>query len=431
MINEAKIPLYDMVLSLSNAMDWLNPALVEHHNMVAYTAYQIAVELGLPDDLQSELVLAGALHDSGALSLQTRMDAIEFEAPEETGDIQEHADLGFRLLKDFEPFTNAALIIRYHHLPWQDYLKNASETAVPVGAHILHLADRIAVLVDRNREILGQVPEIVARIEARSGTAFGPQFVEAFKRLTPKEYFWFDMVSPSVGAILSRSARLPRVELVPDELLKLAKLFAHIIDFRSPFTATHSSGVAASAEALAHLMGFSERECQMMHIAGYLHDLGKIAVPNEILEKPGPLTLDEVRTVRCHTYHIFRVLEPIADLKTVNEWASFHHEYLNGRGYPFKHKAGDLSLGSRVMAVADVLTAVTEQRPYRDGMAREGALECMKDMAESNALDARVLSALMANFDDVNTIRRRAQLAAIGEYQTFRGDAAPGAWEPQ
>src|SRR5690606_8284531 len=111
-----------------------------------------------------------------------------------------------------------------------------------------------------------------------------------------------------------------------DELIKLSEVFAYIIDFRSPFTANHSLGVAQVARKLAELAGFSENECKMMLIAGYLHDIGKLAISNEILEKPEKLETDEFNIIKSHVFYTYRTLESIKEFETINIWASLHHE---------------------------------------------------------------------------------------------------------
>jgi len=281
----------------------------------------------------------------------------------------------------------------------------------------------VAVLINKQEEILGQTKGICERIQENSGKMFMPELVDVFGSLPVKEYFWLDAASPSIGSILSRRVRLETIELDIEGLLSLAKLFSHIIDFRSRFTATHSSGVAASSEALSRLVGFSERECRIMRIAGYLHDLGKLAVPAEILEKPAKLTEDEFNVIRSHTFYTYRILETIGDLDLINTWASFHHERLDGSGYPFHHKGQDLSLGSRIMAVADVFTAITEDRPYRKEMPSERALQVLQQMADNSILDSNIVSLLRLHFDEINSIRIAAQAEASEAYQEFRQQA--------
>ncbi len=416
MIIEPRVPLFDLIECLSKAMDLVCPSLVNHHERVAYIAYCIGTEASIDRIELGNIVLAGALHDSGALSINDRLKALQFDIDD---DASEHAELGYLLLRNFEPLRTVARLVRYHHVPWSLNDKTEQEIGeeIPLGSHVLHLADRIAVLIHQHGEILGQVSEIRTRILERCGTLFAPHLVEAFLELAEREVFWLDAASESVGAILKEMAGLDATELGLDGMLSLSNLFRQIIDFRSRFTATHSLGVAASAEALAREFGFSDRECLMMRVAGYLHDLGKLAVPSDILEKAGPLTSDEMGIVRSHTYYTYRILEPIPGLGIVNAWAAFHHERIDGTGYPFHHKGQDLSLGSRIMAVADVFTALTEDRPYRAGLPKREVLGVLRDMAKGGALDNTVVEVLERRYRGIDAARISAQTTAGQEYQ--------------
>jgi HD-GYP domain-containing protein (c-di-GMP phosphodiesterase class II) len=155
----------------------------------------------------------------------------------------------------------------------------------------------------------------------------------------------------------------------------------------------------------------------MMRVAGYLHDLGKLAIPAEILEKPGKLTVDEFNVVKKHPFLSFHVLEPICDLDVINAWASFHHERMDGTGYPFHHEAADLPLGSRILAVADVYTALAEDRPYRRGLDQRESLKLLQIMAGEEKLDKEIVSTLLAHSGEVDTRRSAAQAPAEAEYE--------------
>jgi len=415
MQEKLNIRIPDMIMCLSKAIDLVSPLVADHHKRVAYIASSIAAEMGLSKEEQNDLIIAGSVHDAGALSLKDRLDTLNFEIKSP----QSHAELGYLLIRKFEPFSKIAPMVRYHHVPW-NYGKGAElkgET-VPVGSHILHLADRVSVLIKRQKAVVGQVQGICEKIEGASGKMFMPDLVDAFKKLSERESFWFDAVSPEVSSVLEREARLGTIELDMDGLLELGRLFSRIIDFRSRFTAVHSSGVAVCAEALACLAGMSAQECRMMRLAGYLHDLGKLAVPAEILEKPARLTKSEFNTIKSHTFYTFRILENIGSLDVVNTWASFHHERLDGKGYPFHRK--ELSLGSMIMAVADVFTAITEDRPYRKGMPYNEALQVLKGMASSSQLNEDLVLILSRHYDEMNSIRSSAQKEASEEYRKFR-----------
>lgn len=414
MIKELQVSLSDLIICLSEAMDLVSDALVNHQKRVGYLALRLAAELGLSPEEQNDLIFAGALHDCGIFSLQEKLDILRFDSPT----LSNHAEIGYQLLKSFSPLYRAALFIRYHHLPWQD--GRGSERlgeAVPMESHILHLADRIDVLVNKNREILGQVQGIREKIHQQSSSMFIPRLVEAFEELAAKEFFWLNLSSPFIDTILFHRGTMSTIELDWRGLMSLTNLFCRIIDFRSPFTVTHSTGVAASAEALSCLAGFSERESRLMKVAGFLHDLGKLVVSSEILEKRAKLTEEEWNIIRSHSFYTYRILESISDLEMINLWASFHHERLDGQGYPFHYRQPDLPLGSRIMAVADVFTAMNEDRPYRRGLDKETVLQLLGEMTENQGLDPAMVFLLKKNYDHINWIRTEAQAASHREYQ--------------
>ncbi|MBI5632171.1 MAG: HD domain-containing protein [Nitrospirae bacterium] len=410
-----KIRLVDLMICLSDAMDFIDPSVVDHHKRVAYIAHSMAAEMGLPLAQQKEIVLAGALHDIGAFSLAERRNTLAFEVLNP----HRHAENGYALLKLFSPLSLVASMVRYHHVPWDDGSgREHKGQEVPLSSHMLHLSDRIAVLINRKKEILSQANRICRTIQANAGRLFSPELVDVFRTLSEKEYFWLDLASPSIQTILSQRLRTARIGVTSKDMLGFSQLFSRIIDFKSPFTATHSSGVAASAEFLAGKLGFARQECTAMRIAGYMHDLGKLAVPVEILDKPSQLNRREFNVVRHHTFYTYRILEPIAALQTINAWAAFHHERLDGSGYPFHLKEKDLPLGSQVMAVADVFTALTEDRPYRLGMKRPETLRVLDDMRKRSALNGQIVAVLGEHFDELDAIRMAAQADARTKYQT-------------
>ena len=415
-VGKPRIPLFETVVGLSNAMDLVNPGLVDHHKRVAYIALSIGAEMGLSYGEQTNLLWAGLLHDSGAISLK---ESLGYTTSARM-DPEKHAKLGYLLFRDFEPFSEVATLIRYHRTPWGDGAgKEGDGNGVPTGSHILHLADRVAVLLRDQKKVLHQAEGIAKEITAGRGEIFAPEIVQVFEGLADREYFWLDATSPSISSILERRSVSVIVELDMTQLIDLAKLFCRVIDFRSRFTSTHSSGVATTAEKLFALVGSSETEAAMMRAAGYLHDLGKLAVPLEILEKPGGLTNEEFRIMKTHPFHTYRILESIDNLHTINEWASFHHERLDGTGYPFHRKSEGITLGARIMAAADHFAAMTEDRPYRPGMPASQVLRIMEEEVGSMRLDPDVVSTLAKHSDEVNDVRITGQTTAYTEYQEF------------
>lgn len=411
------IPIFDFVLCLSEAVDMISPLVADHHKRTAQICYSLGKQLHLPEPDLRTLVIAAALHDVGGLTKGDRLSALDFEYQDPYG----HSVLGYLLLKPFLPFAEVANVIRFHHVAW-DNGKGATFDGikVPMLSHLLQLADRIAILIDVNRDVLLQANNIVEKINVQSGTRFVPEHLEALLALRDKEYFWLDSVYMKDLNYLGRRIDFQEISLTEDDFLGLTNVFRRIIDFRSPFTATHSAGVAATAEALAMKLGFSGEDQKLITLAGLLHDLGKLAVPTEILEKPGLLTEEEFDLVKRHTYYTFHLLEPLKIMDIIRQWGALHHERLDGKGYPFHINEDELSLGSRVVAVADIFTALTENRPYRAGMDGAQAFKIITEMVGRGNLDTRVVSALEKNLALIDNERKMAQKSAVDEYQRFK-----------
>jgi HD-GYP domain-containing protein (c-di-GMP phosphodiesterase class II) len=231
--------------------------------------------------------LSRASCTTSALSRTERLRTVGFDY----ADVFTHCEPGYLLLKQFPPFSEIAGIVRLHHHEWRD---GAGATylgeLVPLESHIIHVADRAAVLVDRSAPVLDQRDRIVERIVASSGSRFLPEAVEAFERLSREEVFWLDLVSQPAGATLGGPIATERISaLEGPDLASFARMLSRIVDFRSVFTATHTAGVAATAVALGGLLGMDEGHVARIGLAGSLHDVGKLVVPTEILEKAGPL----------------------------------------------------------------------------------------------------------------------------------------------
>lgn len=426
--DDLSIPLFDMMDSLSTALDLINPVLGDHHKLTCYVACCIAKELGYDDDAYNALFSAAILHDIGAIALSERMKLLEFEDRSP----HLHGELGAILLTKFAPFRAFAPLVKFHHVPWREGDgKEFRGEQVPMGSHLIHLADRVAVLVNRAEPIFDQVTDIRDRIAMQSGPTFVPEMVDAFLETSRREVFWLDLVHRDLVKVLQRQSRLPNVALNVDNLMELSRFYALIIDTRSRFTATHSSGVAASAEKLAQLAGLDQLRAKKVRIAGYLHDIGKLAVPDAILEKNGSLDLNEWRTVRSHTYYTFQILDAVKGLQDIAAWAADHHENLDGDGYPFRHTATELPLESRILAVADVFTALAEDRPYRDGLDSVEVMKILAEMVEDKKLDAGVVSMLCDNYAELEAVRQSAQVAEQLElsdfWDTARRDISAGA----
>ncbi len=413
--------LADLVLAISDTVDLVHPSFHDHHKRVAYVAHALATELGWPAQRKAELLMAGLLHDVGALSQRERLDLLRFEADFRLPPDEAHGEIGYRLLRRFEPFVPLAEIIRHHHAYW-DQAGALGDVGVGLSldSSAIFLADRIEILLEDDRPVLGQVSEIRERIEAESGGMFAPELVEAFEALSHREYFWFGLVDRDLYGNLAHVLAAHEGRLDQHQLPALARLLCQLVDYKSRFTATHTAGVAAVAHRLAQLAHMTDETCTAVELAGQLHDLGKLAVPSDLLEKPGRLEPEEFHLVQSHVFHTHRILSRIEILEDIEPWAARHHERLDGRGYPFHHAAPALPEPARVVAVADVFTALTEERPYRSAMPVSRALAIVDEQVADGHLDGDVVQLLTRHRQDLDDARAVAQQEARMEYQLLQ-----------
>lgn len=414
--------LYDLLMCITKAVDLVSPEVTDHHQQVAYLTYHIADVLRLSLEQKRSLITAAFLHDVGAIASQDKLDLMEVEHEH----IHDHALLGAKLLADFPVFADVSTVIKFHHVPWDNGAGRVFRGEnVPMMSHILHLADRIAVRIRRGECIISQIQPIKEYVQRERGSLFVPEYADAFLSICDREALWLDLTYQPAASDIVDISTLSAVRLTVDEVVDLTRIFARIIDFRSSFTAMHSAGVAAAAVKLAELSGLSEDECKMMNIAGNLHDIGKLAIPREILEKQDKLEPAEYDVIRSHSYYTYRLLKPVEGFGEITQWAAYHHEKLNGRGYPFRLEAHSLSLGARIMAVADIFTAITEDRPYRTGMPKERAEAVLTSMVNSGGISPEICSLLLRNYGTVAGARRSAAEKAVDSYARFLQGSVP------
>jgi len=407
----------DLVMGLSRVVDLVNPFINSHHQRVAFIAGVIARECGLPETDVNDVVAAAALHDIGVVA---EKEFKELANPEFAGHEYGHGYVGHLLFKNQNCFGNISQMIRYHHEKWNHGKASYDLGAkLPEGALIIHLADRVDIMTDRNKSALEQKAVVMEKIASMKGRWFKPSHVDAFMHIAEKESFWFNLEEPDKYRLIKRDYRFNTLVLGSGEILEISKLISRIIDFRCSFTSTHSAGVAKSASILAEMCGMDADSVRNMEIAGYLHDLGKLAVLPDVLYKNGSLNVSEQRMIKKHTYYTYYALNCFEIFDNIKEWASFHHETLDGNGYPFHVKGDRLDLGCRIMAVSDIFTALTEDRPYRAGMDNEGVISVLDELVRKNKIDARVVGVLKDNYQLINTERDKAQSAAAESFNNF------------
>jgi putative two-component system response regulator len=205
--------------------------------------------------------------------------------------------------------------------------------------------------------------------------------------------------------VVVRCRSLLRVKRLLDELDSAEAVvfgLARTMEAKSPYTFGHSERVAEYATLLAERAGVSEEDRHMLHKGALLHDIGKICVPDAILDKPGPLTPDEVIVVRQHTVQGAHILEPLKSIRRVVPLARWHHERLDGRGYPDGLSGSQIPFLVRILSVADVYDSCSSRRPYRPAISHEQSLEILHQEAFEGGLDPELVQ-MFCQVIDQNT----------------------------
>jgi putative nucleotidyltransferase with HDIG domain len=366
--------------ALTSVMGSAKGYLRDHGPIVAMLASQLGKELGLNKAQCSELFFAAVLSDMGMVGLAE--DAWENPAPELTPDVRErvqkHPRRSEERVRGVPHLEDLAPLLRHHHEWWNGsgYPDRLKGEEIPLGARILRLADTVAALGQPrpHRGPLG--PEEVAEVvESSTGEEFGPEIAKCYLTLhragqIPK----FDAQAYRHTVLRAAESLLPE-EVSPLSTSQLLTIVANLIDAKDPYTAGHSRRVSVLAVAVAEQLELNPATRSALWAGGYLHDLGKLAVPLRVLAKNGRLSDEEFDYIKAHPTEGAEILEGIPTLQHLTAGVRYHHERWDGRGYPEGLSGERIPLVAQIMAVCDAYDAMTSKRAYRDSCPPEQAFE--------------------------------------------------------
>lgn len=376
-----RIALKSALMLTSRVIQVINPELHRHMQRTALIALELALATELSRQQQQTIFCAALLHDIGVLGdkrvISSLNDIDNLDDP--------HQQRGAEMLSGLATLAPILPIIRDHH--FSPSHRGSQEQ------HIVYFADVFERLLSDDKSATTYKTAVIDKFRSLY-QEIDPALCQTLCQLAQKEHFWLHLHPGHIQRMLDIIGPISDVYIDIDGLKDICLLIAKVVDTYSSFTASHSLMVGKISRMLAAYTGLSDLECQKIEIAGYLHDIGKVYIPLAILEKQGELDAEELLLVREHSYMTGEILSAFSELGEIINWAANHHEKLDGSGYPLHLNKDYLQLADRIIAIADIFTALTEERPYRHGMSHKQALRLIEIDVINGALDDNVYRVL-------------------------------------
>ena len=386
----------------------INNKIMQHGEVTGYILYKMMeYENAYTDQhyTEQELVdytMLGILHDIGLYKEDNVKNVSDFE----TKNLWPHSIYGFLFLKYLSPMGDKAEIVLYHHLDYNRHSMIQSRYMHVID--LLSLADKMDTFLHLKDEKLGQDYFNKYRDVKFSGAAMD-LFQKAEKRYGITENLVNGKYREELDVLLAKRAFSEQYKRGFLEML------VYTIDFRSEHTVIHTLATVNFAEQLGRLSRVSGKDLRDLHYGALLHDLGKIAIPLNILESTGRLSDDEMKIMKAHVRITEMILEGVVD-DAVLQIAVRHHEKLDGTGYHKGLSAADLTLTQQIIAVADILSALYGKRSYKEAFSKEKILDIMNSDADRGKINRNVVTSLERNYDNIIKEFEKEKENTIGLY---------------
>ena len=393
-----KIELTTFIQSMSAALDFAEAEIIQasrnHGKRVGVISNLMAVKAGMGKEELFALTQAAVLHDC-ALAEYLNDELSSGGRSLDELKMADHCIAGEKMLLKLPVYRLVRGAVLYHHERADG--KGAlgkTDAETPLAAQIIHLADVVDVVFSLETVDPEKYRAIMEWLELEKGKIFSEYCGDLFRSAVSYETMC-SITGEGCRAVL-RTMLPPFPDEVSTEVLReMSSFFAKITDYKSHFTWRHSMGIAEKAEKMGEYYGYDREMCDKLYIAGALHDIGKLLISNDILEKPGKLSSSEYKEIQNHALGSWELLSDIKGLEDICRWASLHHEKLDGSGYPFGYTAAELDKNERLLACLDIYQALVEERPYKSGLSHSEAMDILNKMGREGQLDQSIL-------DDVN-----------------------------
>lgn len=399
--------LSDGLRAIQKAFDLADPRLKGHGEQTAFLMWRMLDRLGCTRARMVSLTTAALFHDMGAYKTDVGHSFSEFELLNTAS----HCVYGYLYTRFYSPFPSFAPVILYHHMGY--LYKQYIDSSFLTDSLLLNLSDRVSFV------FLTQENPDLSFLNALSGIDFDPKHVSAFLEADREEGLLRALKDGSYHEKLHAFWR--ETALSRSEVMRYARMLMYTIDFRSEQTVTHSISVTSLSKLLCGLLGLDHVDTSIVTASAMLHDIGKITTPVEILEKKGPLNEEEMAIMKKHAHASYEILKELG-FDNIALIASSHHEKLDGSGYPRGLKGDEIPFYSRILAVADILSALIGERSYKGPMPKGQVTAILGGMACRNQLDPIVTSVALEHYDDLITFSAEDCAQAMEDYHSIKAE---------
>jgi HD-GYP domain-containing protein (c-di-GMP phosphodiesterase class II) len=393
-----KINLNRLLLSLSYTLDFVEMDVLgvtsNHSKRVAYIANIIGKYLGMSEEERFDLVACAILHDNGVTKymLDLASQAKREKRKIILENVKEHCIIGEENIRNYPFLTDVTNVIKYHHENYDGtgFFQIKGDN-IPLMSQLIFIGDKLDNIFDLKTTNYNKINKVNTFIKNNTSKLYSPKIVDAFMEVSKKPCFWLDLNDNFINNAIRIT--LPNIDLDMSwhDLEKITEIFSFIIDNKSEFTLKHSQGLANKAKIMGNYYKKDKEEIIKLKIAANLHDIGKLAISNDIIDKPGELNEEELYLIKQHTYLSRVSLSKIKGFEDITEWACNHHEKLDGSGYPFGLTGDKLDFNSRLIMCLDIYQALMEERPYRKGLTHEKSMVILKNMGDNGLIDVNII----------------------------------------
>ncbi len=397
---------------MRRALNTLNHKLMDHGERIAYLLLCMFKAENYTVEQLTKICYLGIFHDIGAYQLQTHNTLLDSQNPVafEVADPIPHSVYSYLFLNEHEFFEEFADAILFHHFTYEKLLAEKCENKVLASR--MFVLDKLDIMIMR-----GMVKTADDAISKLDNAVFCKEDVEFLLQLEKEQGIITKCLD---GRYLDELLDfLVHNKNYGNYIESLIHMLPHAIDFRSEHTVTHTIATVEISVTLAKLLGMSENEISDIYFGALLHDIGKISVSTMLLEKTGKLTDNEFRIMQDHILLSEYILKDCVSPE-IFKIATRHHEKLDGTGYPFNLKGEELNLSERIVAVADVLSALLGKRSYKEPFSEDRVRDIMGDLSDKNKLCKTVIDIALENYELIHQVVYKCSEDAHKKYENLK-----------